>query len=230
MDIFGALFGKGKTRPAAKFHFVDNMVVSARDYGFYSANEFAYGPATALFEAVFKSPGHGPMLPIAAVAARLPAVPHLYFMAFHTAIYAVYARELLRADDATMAEIAAGAEKALGDIRTPEGDPLAEATRRSLQSAGAKFAAAIVDDMNEMLAETPERPRQFPSRATRLLLALVEQTFHQGAPRPELLLAGIGAEHAARLQLLDEAPAKVLHFLGSDRKVRVVGERLVPGT
>lgn len=230
MDIFGALFGKGKSKPASKFHFADNMVITARDFGYYSGNQFVQGPATELFDACFKSTDLGAMFPIAPVAARLPAVPHLYFMAFHSAIYTIYARELLRADDATMADIGAGIEKALDDVRMPDGEALTEAARRSLLGATAKLAAAIVDDMNDTLAQSPERPKQFPSRATKLLLGLVEQSFHQGPPRPELLLAGIGAQHSARLQLLDDAPGKLLHFLGSDRKVRLVGERLVPGT
>lgn len=230
MDIFGAMFGKGKTQPASKFHFADNMVISARDFGYYSANEFVYAPSIALFDACFKAEAPGARFPISDTAVRLPAIPHLYFMAFHTAIYTIYVREILGADDATLAEVQAGIEKAIGDVRTPEGAALGEGARRSLQSAGAKLGAAIVEDMNESLAQSAERPKQFPSRATKLLLGLVEQSFLQGAVQPERLLAGIGSEHAARLQLLDNVPGDLLHFLGSERKVRLVKGRQVPGT
>lgn len=230
MDILGALFGKGKGQPPAKFHYADNMVVTARDFGYYSGNEAVLQPSIALFEAVFKDDAPGQHLPIAPVATRLPGVPHLYFLAFHTAIYTIYVREILRADDATMAEVQAGIDKAMGDIRMPDGAPLDDAARRSLHSAGAKLAAAIVEDMNEALAQTAEKPKQFPSRATKLLLGLVEKSFHQGQPNPPPLLSGIGNAHAARLQMLDDAPANLLHFLGAERKVRLVRERLVPGT
>lgn len=221
MAIFDAVFGKAKL-PARKFHFADGTIISAKEYGYFSGNQFIEAAAAELLDKVFKSAGFGDRLPVSDTVVRLPSVPHLYFLAFHTAIYCVYAEEILRADAATMADIQLGVARAVDDIRTPEGAPLDAATARSMLGAGRSFAKAIAQDMNETLAQTVAAPKQFPSRATKLLLGLVEQSFLQGPLDETRLLKGIGSQHVQRLQLLDDAPGNLLHFIASGPKTRLL--------
>lgn len=215
------LFGKPAMRPGS-FTFGDGGRIAAREYGYLSANDFVVAPATELFATCFMSDDLGPKFPISAMAVRMAAVPHLYCLAFHTGIYLAYASEMLGVDEASMAEISVGIRKAVDDTRAATGKPLAKAVKQSLISVGVKFSKAIIEDMRQARSASPEAPRQTPSHATKLLLGLIERSFAEGDAANAPLLQGIGIEHAARLQLLDERPAKVLNALQNDLQLRFV--------
>jgi hypothetical protein len=219
MAISGELFGQPKGRPGS-FVFADGGRIAAREYGYFSGNNFVLAPATELFDTCFKSAELGAKFPISAFAVRLAAVPHLYFIAFHTAIYLAYAKEILGVDDTTMAEIAVGISKAVDDTRTPKGEPLAKSIKQSLISAGVSLSTAIIEDMRQASAAGPGAPKPLATSATRLLLGLIELSFVEGKTDKTVLLKGIGMEHAERLQLLDERPARVINALQSDLQLR----------
>lgn len=219
MAISRELFGKPAMRPGS-FVFADGGRIAAREYGYLSASDFVVAPATELFATCFMSDDLGPKFPISAMAVRVAAVPHLYCLAFHTGIYLAYASEILGVDAATMAEIAVGIKKAIGDTRAPGGQPLANAVKQSLISVGVKFSKAIIEDMRLAQSASPAAPRQMPAHATKLLLGLIERSFAEGDSAAAPLLQGIGMEHAARLQLLDERPGRVLNALRNDLQLR----------
>lgn len=225
MDILGALFGGGKTLPG-RFQFGDGTTLSAKDYGFHSASNFSLQPATDLFETCFLSDELGPKLPITAVAVRLPAIPHLYFIGFHAAIYLAYAKDVAGADDSTLAEINVGIASAIDDIRTPDKLPLSAGARKKLALGINNLFQAITVDLNEAFAPpTTNTDQQHAKHATKMLLGLVEQTFHEIGVENPPLLSGITSEHAARLHLLDNAPVNLMLFLQKDQKVKFLPTR-----
>lgn len=225
MDILGALFGGGKTLPG-RFQFADGTTISAKDYGFHSASNFSLQPATTLFEACFVSDEHGPKLPITAVAVRLPAIPHLYFIGFHAAIYLAYAKEVAGADESTLADINAGIASAIDDIRTPDKLPLSSGAKKSLVYGINRMFQAITVDLSEAFAPpTDNTAQQHAKHATKMLLGFVEQTFYETGVEPPPLLSGITSEHAARLHLLDNAPVNLMLFLQKEQKVKFLPTR-----
>ncbi len=220
MDILGSLFGASKVLPG-RFQFADGNTISAKEYGFHSASAFVVDPATALFETCFKSEDLGPKFPISEVAVTLPGIPHLYFIAFHTAMYIAYAKEVAGADEATMADIDAGIVNAINDYRMPDKLPLSAGAKKSLLATIGKLSQAISVDLSEAFAPaTTDTDHQHAKHATKMLLGLVEQTFHEAGSEPPPLLAGITSAHAPRLHLLDNAPFEVLLFLQKQQKVK----------
>ena len=221
MAASGKVFGQHNGRPGS-FIFADGAPMAAREYGYNSVNSFALAPATELFATCFKSDQLGAKLPISSVAERLPAIPHLYCLVFHTGIYLAYAKEILGVDDATMAEIAIGIQKGVDDIRTPAGKLLGSAVKKSLISAGVSFSTAMIEDLREARAAGAAAIQQPASQATKLLLGLIERSFHEANVENPPLLQGIGSAHAERLQLLNDRPARVLNALHHDLQVRFV--------
>eukprot|EP01041_Mallomonas_annulata_P041686 gene41686-65816_t len=121
-NAYTGLFQSENIVPAAIVHghkgkrFADGDTVSAKDFGFHSTSDLALQPATELFDACFISDQYGPKFPITAVAVRLPAIPHLYFIAFYAAMSLAYAKDVAGADESTLEDIQAGMAKAIDDI------------------------------------------------------------------------------------------------------------------
>lgn len=225
MDILGALFGAGKTLPG-RFQFADGNTISAKDYGFHSASNFSLQPATDLFEACFVADEHGPKFPITDIAVRLPAIPHLYFIGFYAAIYLAYAKDVAGADDNTLAEINVGIASAIDDIRTPEKLPLSSGAKKSLVFGINRLFEAITVDLNEAFAPPRDNTtEQHAKHATKMLLGIVEQTFHETGVEHAPLLSAITSQHAARLHLLDNAPVNLMLFLQKEQKVKFLPPR-----
>ncbi|MES2319880.1 MAG: hypothetical protein V4631_20565 [Pseudomonadota bacterium] len=215
------VFGQRNERPAS-FIFADGAHIAAREYGFYSINNFVLAPADELFNTCFKSDDLGAKFPVTAMAVRLAPIPHLYFLVFHTAIYLAYAKEILGADESTMAEIMVGIQKGVDDIRTPGGKPLGSAVKPSLISAAVSFSTAMIEDLRAARAAGAAAVQQPASQATKLLLGLVERSFHEANVENPPLLHGIGSEHAQRLQLLNDRPARVFNALQTNLQVRLM--------
>ena len=225
MAILGSLFGGGKTLPG-RFQFADGETVSAKDFGFHSTSDLALQPATELFDACFMSDQYGPKFPITAVAVRLPAIPHLYFIAFYAAMSLAYAKDVAGADESTLEDIQAGMAKAIDDIRTPEKLPLAAGAKKTLLNGIVRMAQAINVDLSEAFAPANADPdKQHAKHATKMLLSFVEQTFHETGVEPAPLLAGISSEHALRLDLIDRAPFDFLLLLQKELKVKFLPAR-----
>lgn len=219
MATSGTMLGQQNGRPGS-FTFADGRRIAAREYGYYSMSSFVHAPATELFATIFKSDHLGPKFPISAVAERLSAIPHLYCLVFHTGIYLAYAREILGVGEATMAEIAIGASKGVDDLRTPAGKPLGSAVKQSLLSAGVSFSTAFIDDMRQARAAGPGAVQPNVTQATKLLLGLVERSFHEANTENAPLLQGIGIEHAERIHLLNERAFRVFNALYNDLQIR----------
>lgn len=220
MDILGSLFGGGKVLPG-RFQFADGNTISAKEYGFHSASAFVVDPATALFNTCFNDETLGPKLPVTELATALPGIPHLYFIAFHTAMYIAYAKEVAGADESTLAEIDAGIASAINDYRMPDKLPMSAGAKKSLLESIARLSQAICVDLSEAFAPaSQDTEHQHAKHATKMLLGLVERTFHESGTEPAPLLTGITSEHAQRLHLLDNAPFEVLLFLQKEQKVK----------
>lgn len=220
MDILGSLFGTAKVLPG-RFQFADGNTISAREYGFQSASAFVVDPATALFETCFKSEELGPKFPITELAIALPGIPHLYFITFHTAMYIAYAKEVAGADESTLADIDVGIANAVSEYRMPDKLPLSAGARTSLLATIANLSQAICVDLSEAFAPASgDTDHHHAKHATKMLLSLVEQSFHEAGTEPVPPLSGITSAHAQRLWLLDNAPFEVLLFLQKEQKVK----------
>lgn len=222
MGFFSALFGSSAP-PVGKFSFADGRVVTAKEFGFLSANQFVLQPATELLGQLFQSPELGAPFPIAGAVNASPAIAHIYLIAFHTGIYLAYAKEVLKLDEATKADMGIGIKDAVDRMLTPSRTPMPEDMKKSVIGAGQSFCAAIVADIDEAQTMDPRVVRPLLAcNSSKLLLSYIEQSYVHPRPSPSELLSGIGAQHTMRVSFLDDVPVKTLRFLRDDLRIRVV--------
>lgn len=220
MGIFDRLFGASKPLPGV-FQFGDGRIISAKEYGNAAASGFIAEPATDSFKDCYGNPKYGEFFPNTDLVRQAPFVAHLYFMAFYTGIYHVYAKDILGVDEITLNEIQVGIADAVENMRTPDGSVFSDQIKSSYIGASLGFSKAITAEIDESQNLDPRAVRPLLSRhSTKLLLGFIEQSYCKPHLEIAALHSDIGVMHMARLNLIDSTPVHMLQILKDHLKIR----------
>lgn len=220
MGIFSKIFGSPQPL-AGQFGFAEGHIVTSKELGYLSANQFASPPAAELLVMLFKAPELGAHFPIANTVNKAPLVAHMYLIALHTGIYLAYTQEILKVDAKTQADIAIGISNAVDNMRSPGELGLPEDIKKSIIGAGQGFCKAVIADMAAAEALDPRVLQPLvSSHVSRMLLSFIEQAYIHPRPNSSELLQGIGAMHMGRLNFLDDVPVRTLTHIQKDQKLR----------
>lgn len=220
MGLLSKLFGPAQPM-AGEFNLADGRIVTAKELGFLSANQFASQPAAELLGMLFTAPELGAHFPIADAVNKAPLVAHLYLIGLYTGIYLAYTQELLKVDEVTQADIAIGISDAVDRMRSPGEQPLPGDIKKTVISIGQGFCRAVIADMAAAELRSPRAIQPLlSSSVSRLLLSYIEQAYIHPRPDSSELLRGIGKAHLARLNFLDDVPVLTFAYIQKDLKLR----------
>lgn len=207
----------------ALFVFADGSRLAASEFG-HGLLRWSHQPAQELFETCFGANGPGAMLPGGDLIAAKPFVAHLYLTALFVGSYLAYARSVLKAPDAVLAEANKGLSKGLKELLEPNGTPFEPRDQQNLRKVIDLFAQAVVDDINESADADPDVVDLTPSNAAKVAIGVLDGAYRDD-DGPMFLVSNAPnlLPHFLRLQThLAGAPLTVLTLLAKHLKVQLL--------